>query len=336
MWKWWFKNGIKASMPRKVEISHKTIIFAVLFLLLLWFLYYIRDVIIALFIALLIMTILNPLVTKLSKYKIPRLLSILVVYILVFTTIGFVIASIVPPLVDQTTSFVEGLPVYIQNIGLPKNINEQITSEVGGLVSFLPGTIAKATVSIFSNLVNTVAVLAIALYLLLERDKLDDHLGNFFGEKQVKRAGRVIDALEKKLGGWARGQFTIMLIVGVMTYVGLKLLSIPFALPLAIIAGLLEIVPYIGPAIATVPLAIAGFSISAVMGLAAVALALLIQQLEGFLITPKVMEKSLGVSPIIILLAIAVGSRLMGMVGVLIAVPIVITSRILLKEFVFR
>lgn len=336
MWKKWCRHGIKARMTRKIEISHRTIIFTVLFLLFLWFLYYVRDVIMALFIALLIMTILNPIVTRLSKYKIPRLLSILVVYILVFATVGFAIASIVPPLLDQTTSFVESLPLYIQNMGLPENINEQLASEVGRIVSFLPGAVARTTVSIFSNLVNTVAVLAIALYLLLERDKLDDHLGNFFGGKQVKRAGKVIDSLEKKLGGWARGQFAIMLIVGVMTYAGLKLLGIPFALPLAIMAGLLEIVPYIGPTIAAVPVAIAGFSVSSVMGLAAIILALSIQQLEGLLITPKVLEKSLGVSPIITLLVIAMGSRLMGIVGVLIAVPVVITSRILLKEFVFK
>src|SRR3990172_10161280 len=91
-------------MPRKIEISHKTVIFTVIFLILLWFLFYIRDIIIIFFVAVLIMAILNPWVSKLSKYKVPRAISVLLVYLMLFASAGFSLAAIVPPLVSQTTT----------------------------------------------------------------------------------------------------------------------------------------------------------------------------------------------------------------------------------------
>jgi len=320
--------------PTKVEVSHRTIIFAIFFLLLLWFLYFVRDVILTFFIALLIMTILNPLVTRLSKLKIPRTISVVVIYILFFTLLGVLVASVIPPMADQTSRFAEGLPSYVEGMGLPKVLSDQVINDVGSIIAVLPGAIAKFTVSFFSNLFGIFATFIIALYLLISRDRLDDQLGTLFIEKQMKhKVGRVIDDIEKRLGGWARGQFTIMLLIGVMTYLGLEILGIPFSLPIAITAGLLEIVPYIGPIVAAVPMAIAGFTISPLMGATAIVLAILIQQIDNLFITPKIMSKSVGLSPIIILLALAIGSKLAGMAGILIAVPVLITSQILFKEF---
>jgi predicted PurR-regulated permease PerM len=100
------------------------------------------------------------------------------------------------------------------------------------------------------------------------------------------------------------------------------------------LAGLLEIVPYIGPIIAAIPAVIIGFGISPVIGLATAALALLIQQLENYVLVPKVMEKSVGVSPIVTLLSLAVGFKVAGIVGALISVPVVITLQVLSKEYI--
>ena len=320
---------------KKVEISHKTIIFTVFFLLFLWFLYFIREIILVFFVALLIMAVLNPMATRLSRFKIPRVFSVLVVYLLAFFLIGVAVSGVVPPLADPSAGFAARLPEYVENLGVAPVISEQIVKELVSQFGALPGQLAKITFSLFSNILGVLTVLFIALYMLLARDKLDDHMGAFFGADQVKKAGRIIDDLERRLGGWARGQLTLMVLVGLMTYVGLRLLNIPFSLPLAILAGILEIVPYIGPIIAAIPLVLIGFGSSLVTGLAAAALALLVQQFENYLFVPKVMEKSVGVSPIITLLALGVGLKVAGIVGVLISVPVVITLQVLLKEFVF-
>ena len=322
-------------MPRKIEISHRTIIFAVLFLIFLWLLYYIRDLILELFVALLIMAILNPLVTRLSKFKIPRAISVFIVYLVVFGVFGAAIAGIIPPLVEQTTSFVNNLPKYLSSLGIGGYINEQITGQLLSQLGSIPGQIVKVGISVFSNVVAVITVLILAFYLLLARNKLEDQLGLFFGDDKKRELGRIIDLLESRLGGWARGALTLMALVGVSNYIGLVILGIPFALPLAILSGLLEIIPYLGPVVAAIPAVIIGLSISPLMGLAVAALAFLIQQLENYLFVPKVMEKSVGVSPIITLLALAVGFRIAGVVGVVISVPVVLTVQVLLSKYLF-
>jgi predicted PurR-regulated permease PerM len=322
-------------MPKKIEISHRTIIFTVFVILSYLFISKVADIILQFFVALLIMTILNPLVTRLSKYKIPRAASVLLAYLILFGVVGFSISAIVPPLAEQTTSFINNLPQFINNLGFSFLINDQVIQQLVSQVAALPSELAKLTVSLFSNAVSVVAVLVFAFYLLLERDKLDTQLGHLFGQKKRQEVGKFIDLLEKSLGGWARAQLTLMLIIGTASYIGLRLIGIPFALPLAILAGVLEIVPYIGPVVAAVPAVLIGFGLSPLQGIAVGALAFLIQQLENYLFVPKIMQKSAGVSPIVTLFALAIGFRLAGIVGFLIAIPIFIALRLVIAEYYF-
>ncbi len=323
-------------MIKKVEISHKTIIFAVFFLLSLWFLYYIRDILLELFVALLIMTILDPFVGKLMKLRIPRGISVLIAYVLVFGVLGTAIGFLIPPLVDQTANFVITLPAYLSNIGVAQNISQELINEFLIRLGSIPGEIIKFTLSIFSNVIAVLTVLVFAFYLLLTRNKLDDQLGFFFGEEKRRDIGRIIDTLEAKLGGWARGELALMFLVGLATFIGLSLMKIPFALPLSILAGLLEIVPYLGPVFAAIPSVLIGFGISPVAGFGVAALAFLIQQIENYVFVPKVMEKSAGVSPVVTLLSLAIGARIAGVVGMIISVPSVITLQILIKEYFLK
>ncbi len=320
-------------MPRKIEISHKTIIFAVLFLLSLGFVYHIKDLIIELFVALLVMAILNPFVTKLSSWKIPRALSVFISYILFFGVLGGVAALIIPPLVDQTTNFANSLPGYIANLNLNPTINKEIANQLLDQVGKIPEQTIRFSVSIFSNILAVFTVLVFAFYMLLSRARLDEQLSVFVGEAKEAEIARILNNLEKRLGGWARGQFSLILIVGTLNFIALSILQIPFALPLAILAGILEIVPFIGPIIAAVPAVIIGFGISPFAGFGVMSVAFLIQQLENYVFVPKIMEKSVGVSPIITLMALAIGQRFAGVVGMIISVPLVITIHVLIKEY---
>jgi predicted PurR-regulated permease PerM len=320
-------------MVRKVEISHKTIIFSVLFLLFLWFLYSVRDILSGLFVALLIMAVLNPMVSRLTKFKIPRGVSVLLAYFLVFGILGGVVASMITPLAEETSNFVNNLPKYLGNMGVFSFLGGQETSNLLSQVVQIPGQVLKVGVSFFSNIVLTIGSLVFAFYLLLAREKLAGQLAEFLGEVQSKKITKVIDKLEFRLGGWARGQFLLMLTIGIATFAGLKLLGIPYALPLAILAGILEIIPTLGPIIAAIPAVIIGLGISPVMGIATLTLGFLVHQLENYLLVPKIMEKSIGVSPIVILLSLAIGAKLAGIVGILLSVPVVITLQVLLQDY---
>ena len=320
-------------MPRKVEISHKTIIFAVFFLLGLWLLYFVRDIILQLFVALLLMTILEPIVALLTKIRIPRAISVLITYIFVLGVLGGMVALIAPTLAAQTTNFVNTLPSYLNNIGISSVISGDLAKGLLSQLGGIPGEILNFTVSVFSNVVAVVTVLVFAFYMLLTHDKLKDQVGFLFGESKSQQIGRVVLAWENKLGKWARGQLLLMFAVGLGTYIGLVLIGIPFALPLAILAGLLEIIPILGPIVAAIPAVIIGFGISPVIGLAVTAASFLVHQLEGYVLVPKIMEKSVGVSPLLILVSIAIGAKLLGIMGVIISVPFVITLQVLIKEY---
>ncbi len=320
-------------MIKKIEISHRTVIFTVLFLLSLWFVYFVKDLILQLFVALLIMTILNPLVTKLSKMRIPRALSVAVVYILIIGLFSLLIAGIVPALIEQTTSFANNLPQYLANLGVSRFVSDQISSQIFSQLGALPAQVVKLGTSVFSNILSVIAVLIFAFYLLLAREKLDEQLGFLFDEEKRKEIGQIIDKLEVRLGGWARGELILMALIGIINFIGLTVLGIPFALPLAILAGLLEIVPILGPFIAATPAVIIALSISPIMALAVAALAFLAQQLENYVFVPKIMEKSVGVNPIIVLLALSIGFRMAGIVGAALSVPVVLMIHVLFQEY---
>ena len=176
--------GLIKGMPRKIEVSHRTIIFIAVFLIVLWFLFYIKDIILAFFVSLLIMTILNPVVTFFSKYKVPRALVVIFVYLVLFTSIGVSIAAVAPPLVDQTSSFVNSFPSFMKNLGISSYFSEQIIGNLVSQIGTLPAQVVRFTVSVFSNVLGMVTILILSFYLLLERDKLDDQLGFLFSKKQ--------------------------------------------------------------------------------------------------------------------------------------------------------
>lgn len=320
-------------MTKKIEISHKTVIFTVVFLLSLWFLYFIKDIIFAVFVSILLMAIFNPLVTRLTKWRVPRFISVILTYALVLGLLGFSIAWIIPPLVDQTTNFVNNMPLFISNLGLNKFMNAEFLNSFLSQVGSLPTQAVKFGVSVFSNVVAILSVLVLSFYFLLYRSKLNEQLGFIFGEAREKQVGSIIDGIETNLGSWARGELILMVTVGLLNYVGFLLLGIPFALPLAIIAGILEIIPVLGPNIAAIPAVIIGLTISPLMALAVAALCFLVQQLENYLLVPKIMEKSVGVNPIATLISLTIGYRIMGIVGIILSVPLFLTIKVLIKEY---
>ncbi|OGM16436.1 hypothetical protein A2V56_01345 [Candidatus Woesebacteria bacterium RBG_19FT_COMBO_42_9] len=320
-------------MLKKVEISHRTVVFTVLFLLGLWFLYFVRDIILQLFVALLLMTILEPFVGLLGRIRIPRAISVLITYILVLGVFGGVIALVAPTLVQQTTNFINVLPTYLANIGVNSSISGELATVALTQLGAIPGKVVNFAASVFSNIVSVVTVLVFSFYMLLTHDKFQTQVGLLFGESKKQQVVRIINAWEDKIGKWARGQLLLMFSVGLGTYIGLVLIGIPFALPLAILSGILDIIPILGPIVAAVPAVLIGFGISPVIGLGVAAVAFLVHQLEGYVLVPKIMEKSVGVSPLVVLLSIAIGARLLGIMGVIISVPLVITLQVLVKEY---
>lgn len=315
--------------PTRIEISYRTIVFSVVFLLFLKFLFVIRAVLIALFIALILMTALNPIINLLEKKKIPRVIAIMIIFILIVLIITGIVAAVIPPLVEQTKSLISQTPAILERIGgLP--IDQQV---INSQLSSVPGNIARLVIGAFSNIIAVFTLLVLTFYLLYERGNLHRYLAIFFGStKTEEKAEELINKLEHQIGGWIRGELALMLIIGVFSYIGLRILGVTYALPLSIIAGILEIIPNIGPTVALIPAALVALTISPVTALATIALYFLIQQFENNIIVPKVMQKAVGVKPLVVILALMIGAKLAGVLGAALAVPGFLVLKVVVEE----
>ena len=315
---------------QRVEISSKTIVFTVLFLLALNLLWSIRGIIILFFVCFIFMEILNPSVTWLEKHKIPRPLAIMILYLLILIVLSFALAGIVPILIEQTTGLITTLPRLLKNTHF-LGVSAIDWSSQFKLLENLPENITKTAVSVFSNIFLAFVFFIITFYLLMERKNFDKYSFIFFGKQGRNKAITIISNLEKRLGSWFNAEIVLMTIIGLLSYIGYLILGLSYAVPLAIVAGLLEIVPNIGPTVATALAAIVGLTISPLTAVLAIIWGITVQQLENNLIVPKIMNKTVGLNPLVTILLLLVGAKLAGVPGAVLAIPIYLTIESITK-----
>lgn len=316
---------------RKVEISPRTIIFTVFFILGLYFLWIIQDLLFSLFIAFILMSALKPGVRVLERKGVPRTLAAVGVY---FSGVGFFIylfAIIVPPIIIEGTSLVHNLPYIVDNL------NPQVASylQLQSLTQYLPnvtGRVFDLVAGIFSNVFFVVTTIFFGFYFIIEENIIKNFLTNFFDDQRTARLIQVFERAETRMSAWFWGQAALMFIIGLFTFIGLNLMGMRYALALAVLAGLLEIVPSIGPILSAVPAFLIGFSSSYVMGVGVLALYFVIQQLENNLIVPVIMRRAVGLDPIVTLVSLLIGGKIGGILGILLSIPILLFISTFLVE----
>lgn len=318
-------------MPKKVEISHKTIIFTVVFLLLIWLIFQLREFFLILFISLILMSVLNPSVKKLESLKLPRWLAILVIYIIVIAVIILAISGIIPPLIEQTSNLITKIPGYFKDFNF-FGIDEKVLTAQLSQFTALPTNIFKLIVGVFSNIATIFGLAIVTFYMLIERKNLDHYLAVLFGEDKEKAIEESVDRIEERLGGWVRGQLILMACTALLAYIGFTIIGLEFALPLAILAFLFEIIPSFGSIAAAIPAVVIGLTISPLHGIAVVGWAFLIQQLQHSVLMPKIMKSIAGVNPLISILSLMIGLQLAGVGGALLAIPTYIVLEVIITD----
>ncbi|MDH5533781.1 MAG: AI-2E family transporter [Candidatus Pacebacteria bacterium] len=314
-----------------VSISPSIVIFTFLFSLVVFFLFQIKGILTALFLAFIIMTALRPAVDKLNhKYKIPRALSIFIVYLLVIFVLGLMVAVVLPPLLTEAYKLLRSFQLpFLQQEIKDLSLTVQEVSTLLNQVGDGAGLIISLITSTFSGVFALFTLMVMSFYIMLDRPNLHKKVSWFSKDKNhLKIAEDFLFSVEHQLGGWIRGQFILMLTIGVVTYIGLLLLQIPFALPLAIIAGLLEILPNLGPTIAAIPAVVLAFLTGGpIMGGVMIIFYLLVQQFENNLLVPKIMQANADVNPLIAIVTVLTGFQLAGVIGALLSIPFYIVLR---------
>lgn len=323
-----------------IEISLKSVLLVISTLVLLFIAWKVRGVLIAFFVAYVLMSGFAPLVDWLTKNGVSKTLSVLLTYLLAIGFFALLLFSVIPPLIEQIREFVNNLPAYVtslqnsfNNTNMSVITSEHITNLISSKLDTALSNLLTVVKNAFSVFVSFVTVAVFTFYLLLERVRIKENLFLVFPHLPRKKVTDLAHKVEEKLGAWLRGEIVLMLAVGLATYIGLSILQVDFALPLAVIAGLLEIIPMVGPTIAAIPAIIIAFVQSPILAIAVLALYILVQQLENNFLVPKVMEKAVGLSPIVTIFALSIGGTLFGTIGAAMSVPAVAIIQVVFEDY---
>jgi len=308
---------------------------AILIIASVWFAIAIKEILVVIFISFIVMSTLSPYVDLLKKRRFPNVLAVVIPYIVTISIIIVLIVPLIPFVSSQLQTLFSTLPSYIDQAAKLLNIHIDIT-DANKLLTSEIDTIGKNallfTGKLFSGIFSFLAILVISFYLMLERERIKKEFTSLFPKETEAKVIAIISKVENKLGAWLRGQVVLSFAIGVLTWVALTIIGLPFALPLALLAGILEIVPTIGPIISAIPAIIVALTISPTLAIIVIVFYILIQMLENNLLVPKIMEKAVGLNPIIIIIGVMVGTKIMGVLGALLAVPSITMLLVLFRN----
>lgn len=326
-----------------IEFSVKTILWVIVAFLSLWLLVTLKDVLVSVLLSFILAMAISPFVDFLEKKKVPRVISIAGVILALIGLVYLVIRLVVPPFVSEIsnilanrTEYVLKVTSYLQHLSpaLRDNVTTALDNFFASLNNLDMGGIISGAQGVFSGLIEVILVLVLSFYLLLNNKGVEGVVVAYVPKQQQKRILSVYRKISNKMTSWLGGQAILGLIIFAIDLIGLSILHVNYALTLAIVAGLLEALPYIGPIVSGGLAVMIALTQSPVLALIVFAFYVLVQQLENHILVPQVMKKSLGLNPIAVILAIIIGGRLLGFIGILIAVPMAAVIGVLMEEFV--
>jgi predicted PurR-regulated permease PerM len=304
-----------------------------------YLLWQLGQIVLVLFAAIIFASAIRPLVEFLVKRKIHQGVAVLLIYLLTFGTLLGLLIVTIPPLADFTIDLLAGdllvrqvqefmgavllfvwqnfriiLPVMV----VPEQLRELMRdANDSAMVQALP--VARNTATVIGQLLLAVIM---SFYWLTTRQPLLNLLLRLSPLHDRERTSVIWNDIEQTLGAYVRAQIIMIVTIGVAAYIGLLLLRVPYALPLAVVAGLTEAIPIVGPIFGAIPAVLIAFSINPVTGLLVAGWYILIQQLEANILVPKLMESQIGLNPLLVIVAIIAGATLNGIVGALLAIPV--------------
>lgn len=305
-----------------------------------YLIYRLNSIVVVLFAAIIFASAIRPLVLFLARFRIPKIVSIVLVYIIVLGSFVALLTAAIPPLIGLTTDlFSENALVRMIQDTLESGVNFLVSQNIlneGRDVALSPefrsfftniddALLADAlpyTRNALFVLSQLLLALVMSFYWITSREKIQDLLLNLSPLHHRTRINDIWNDIETNLGAYVRGQLLLSVVVGVGGYIGLRLFDVPYALALAIISALAELIPVVGPFIGAVPAIVVAFTVAPSTGVFVSLWYLVMQQLEGNVLVPKVMERSIGMNPLLVIIALIAGASLNGVVGALFALPV--------------
>lgn len=323
---------------QQIELSTASVFRALLVVLGFVLLYLLSDVLIILLFAIVIASAVAPFVAWFERRRIPRLIAVLLLY-LMLAGLGLVLSSLVVPSVSadlsQLASYLpkltSDLAGSLDNVQAGSHRYFDFVAEIQNILEVLTGYLQQFSQSALSLVIGAlggifsfVAIVVISFYLAVMKQGIETFLQSVVPERYETYVIDLWKRVELKVGYWLQGQLLLALIVGLLVYVGLALLHVKFALILALLAMILEIVPIAGPVLAAIPAIGMALLQSPALAFWVFVLYVVIQQVENHILVPLVLGKTTGLNPIVVIIAILVGGQLAGIAGALLGVPVAV------------
>lgn len=318
-----------------VSISTSSIVRAFLIALLFWFIYSVRSTLLLVFISFILATIMTPIVARAEKYKVPRGITVAGIYLLALGIVFGIGWTLVPLLVLEISQIAQNFGEYWDKViaflpwGVEANIKDVVQNNVNSIANAAKTGLAVTISSVLSTVKGFVSVVGsfiivvvLAFYFVAEEKSIKRGLLRVLPVKHVPLADRLITNLQYWLGGWARGQIILSVIIAICVYIALSIIGVPYAFALALLAGLLEFIPYAGPIFSGIFGVFFALTVSPTIALITAGAYYVIQVLENNVIVPKVMQKAAGVNPVLSFVMILISFEALGVVGVFLGVPI--------------
>ena len=337
--------------------TRRTVVLAVTLslagLVLLWVLYLVRHVLLILYISGLLAVGFSPIVRRLEQHRIrgktrqrlPRWAAILILYVVLVGFVAGALALIVPPLIDQLGQLWTALPDYVDQLQRTlvryRLITHRYTwSEMvrsvpspGTAVGGVLGGVLGAVQSVLGAAGAIATIIVLPYYFLLEAQDLQHGFLRLFAEKRRAQVARVTHDVTLKVSAWLGGQIVLSLIIGSTAAIGLWLLGVPYFYVLALIAGVGELIPVVGPILAAIPALLVALTVSRETAVFTLVYFVVQQFVENHFLVPRVMQRQVGVSAVTVIAALLIGTELLGIVGALLAVPTAGIIQVLMQEF---
>lgn len=331
--------------PIYINITALGVIKIILIFILFYFLFLIRDILAILFIALILASAVDPWVDWMQGKKIPRGVGIILIYIVMFAAVGTIISLIIPPIIAQVNELTSNFPQILEKIvsgvnilkeysvkhGILDNLKEHIGTISSNLQSAAGGLFSTVS-GIFGSIFTFFLVLVITFYMVVEENAMKKIVWSIAPEKNQVYIMQLINRMQKKVGLWLRGQLILSLIIFSLTYIGLLILGVKYALVLALIAGLTEFIPYLGPMLASIPAIFLAFTQEPMLAVFVAILYYIIQLVENNIIVPKLMQKVVGLNPIISIAVLLIGFKIAGVAGAILSIPVATAVNVFVKD----
>ncbi len=334
----------RSQVPGRVVA--KVVLVAAVVIGALYFSYLIRSVIGLVIIAVFFAVAIAPPVNWLDQRKVPRTLAILLVYLAGAVSIFGIGLLIVPPLVNGVEALSNDLPGYVDDLRHNKTFRDydnryHITKKLKHQAKQLPsklgnaaGTLRDVTVGVFSRFVQLFSILVITFFLVKDGHRLLEFLYRQVPPERARRLRTIADDVSDAIAGYVFGNFVISVLAGLVTYVTLRILDVPFATPLAILFGFFDLIPLVGATLGGILVGIVVAFVHFPVGLVVwAAVLILYQQVENNLIQPFVYGRAVQLHPLIVIVAILIGAALLGVLGALVAIPAAAAVQAVVRDY---